>query len=123
MQSKENINKNTFYLRRGSLLEQGFLLVDRVHGVVHERHVDVDGMHPRDAVLHPERLHVAVLAADGGRPLGLQALQGVLGLLTRLVLDKAPSLDHPVLDGYLQEGWAETEMRKRVTTAPPDLEN
>ena len=78
----------------GSLVHQ-CLLLSSLRGVINKTHVDVDGVHARDAELHAE-------AVPGGDLVAVDPLARRLRLLARLELDQAPLLDHAVLHGDLQ---------------------
>ena len=85
---------NTDLCRRRPL-HQCLPLSHHVERVVDEAHVDVDRVHPGDAVLDPDPV-------SGTNLVSVQLLQGGLGLGARLELDQTPVLDDAVLDGNLE---------------------
>ena len=73
---------------------QCLAFLDSVHGIVHKRHVNIDGMDSWNTVLNPNRLILNTLT--------LKSLECILGFLTSLELDQTPIVNYTVFDGNLK---------------------
>ena len=73
---------------------QCLAFLDSVHGIVHKRHVNIDGVDSWNTVLNPNRLILNTLT--------LKSLECILGFLTSLELDQTPIVNYTVFNGNLK---------------------